>query len=513
MMSHHPDLVIGIDCSTSACKAVIFDAAGSTIAEGRHPLTLSQPQPGWHEQNADDWWEATIAALRQAVRQVDVPRLAAVCITHQRETFVPVDRHGNPLRQGILWMDERARSYLEPLETAIGKQRFHHLTGKPMSINLTAAKIAWLREHEANVFAKTVYYLDVHAFLVQRLTGQYRTGWGCADPTGLFDMTTNTYADEILSHIGIHCQQLPEAFAPGTVIGTITQTASLVCGLPAGLPVIAGIGDGQSCGLGVNITHPGDAYLNLGTSVISGVYSSLYSIDRAYRTMVGGIPGTYLLETALLGGTYTVNWFIEKFGAEAKLKYRYPQEYFDEEAAKIPPGSEGLMLVPYWNSVMNPYWDAAASGIVVGWRGRHTPLHLYRAILEGIAFEQRLITQEVEKASGLEIERFIAVGGGSRSATWCQIIADIIGKTVFRAGTVEAAALGSAILAASAAGLYPDPRSAAAAMTRREAHGFEPDPIRGAFYEELYQQVYRHLFPSLQPFLQQLTRLTENSDS
>lgn len=511
-MPHHPDLVIGIDCSTSACKSVIFDAMGSTIAEGRYPLSLFQPQPGWHEQNAEDWWEAAILSLRQAVSQVDTSRLAAVCITHQRETFVPVDRHGQPLRQGILWMDERARSYLEPLETAIGKQRFHHLTGKPMSINLTVAKIAWLRQHEASVFAKTSYYLDVHAFLVQRLTGQYRTGWGCADPTGLFDMTANSYSEEILTQVGIQRDQLPEAFAPGTVLGTLSQSAAQICGLPEGLPVVAGIGDGQSCGLGVNITHPGDAYLNLGTSVISGVYSNQYTIDRAYRTMTGGIPGTYLLETALLGGTYTVNWFIEKFGAEAKLKYRHPQEYFDAEAAQIPAGSEGLMLVPYWNSVMNPFWDAAASGIVVGWRGRHTPLHLYRAILEGIAFEQRLITQEVEKASGLEIQRYIAVGGGSRSATWCQIIANISGKTVFRAGTVEAAALGSAILAASAAGLYPDPRSAATAMTQLEGNGFKPDPICSAFYEELYQQVYCHLFPSLQPFLQRLTGLTEKSD-
>ena len=241
--------------------------------------------------------------------------------------------------------------------------------------------------------------------------------------------------------------------------------------------MIAGIGDGQMSGLGVNITHPGDAYLALGTSVVSGAFCSDYVTHPSFRTMCGGIPFTYILETALMGGGYTLNWFHEKF---ADFGVNYEREF-----ANLPPGCQGLLLVPYWNSVLGPYWDAAASGIVIGWRGFHTPVHLYRSILEGIAFEQRLCTSGVEIAAGYEVKRFIAVGGGARSDLWCQIIADITGKQVVRANTTEAAALGAGILAVYGAGWYPDIHQASQVMSHISTELFQPDPIRYKFYSQI----------------------------
>jgi xylulokinase len=293
------------------------------------------------------------------------------------------------------------------------------------------------------------------------------------------------------------------------MLGTVTKTAAEATGLRVGLPVVSGVGDGQAGGLGVNITRPGESYLNLGTAVVSGTYAASYVTDPAFRTMVGGVPGSYSLETVLLGGTYTVTWFAEKMadldasGAHAgSVEARY-----DEAIADIPPGAEGLMLVPYWNSAMNPYWDVDASGIVVGWRGVHTRAHLYRAILEGIAFEQRLHTEGVEAALGEEIGRYVAMGGGTRSARWCQIVADVTGKPVTRAATPEAAALGAGILAAAGVGLFTDVRAAAEAMTRIEAQAFTPDAERHGFYTTLYQEVYQHLFPALRTYLDRLTDL------
>ena len=162
-------------------------------------------------------------------------------------------------------MDERARELLPGLEQAFGQENFHQLTGKRLSVNLTIAKIAWFKEYRPDIFARTCKYLDVHSFLVQRLTGLYRTGWGSADPTGMFDMQNNAWAETILRQVGIRPDQLPEVYPPGTVVGSVTSSAAQACGLPAGLPVVAGIGDGQASGLGVNITSPGDAYLSLGT--------------------------------------------------------------------------------------------------------------------------------------------------------------------------------------------------------------------------------------------------------
>ena len=319
-------LVLGLDSSTTACKANVWDCRGRSIAKGYSSLALLAPQPAWHEQPAESWWESMTHAIRQAVSQVGDRRLKALCIAHQRETFVPLDEHDRPLINGILWMDERARDLLPFLEQTLGRDKFHRLTGKRLSVNLTIAKIAWLKAHRADVFAQTRKYVDVHAFLVHRLTGSYRTGWGSADPTGLFDIQNNCWAESLLDQIDIRLDQLPEVYPPGTIIGSLIPAAAEACGLPVGLPVVAGIGDGQASGLGVNIASPGDAYLSMGTSVISG-------------TMTGGVPGSYLLETVQLGGGYTVAWFMEKIAGQPGHDVASLQDFYDQAASAVPPGS------------------------------------------------------------------------------------------------------------------------------------------------------------------------------
>jgi xylulokinase len=225
--------------------------------------------------------------------------------------------------------------------------------------------------------------------------------------------------------------------------------------------------------------------------------------------MTGGIPGSYLLETVLLGGGYTLSWFMEKMAGQPGVDVASLQELYDRAAGAVPPGSAGLLAVPYWNSVLGPYWDPAASGIVIGWRGFHQLPHLYRAILEGVAFEQRLTMLGVEKALGQIVERYIAIGGGAQSDLWCQIIADITDKPVFRAVTTEAAALGAGILAAAAAGCYADARQAAQEMTRLLPRPIEPDSSRHDFYNRLFEEVYRPLFPALQLYLDRLASLSK----
>jgi len=512
-MDNASPLFIGLDCSTSACKAIVWDCRGAAIGTGVQPLSVITPRPTWHEQPAEEWRTAACKAIRQAVSGVDGRRLKALSIAHQRETFVPVDAEGRPLSNGILWMDERARGLLPGLEASFGGREFHRLTGKQLSVNLTIAKIAWIREFQPDIFARTAKYLDVHGFLARWLTGICSTGWGSADPTGLFDIERHAWAGDLLARIGIRTDQLPDTCAPGTILGTLLPSAAEECGLPKDLPVVAGLGDGQASGLGAGITAPGDAYLSLGTSVISGSFCDAYVFDPAFRTMTGGIPGTFLLETVLLGGGYTVSWFLEKMAARPGEAPSQLQEFYDRAAGEVPPGSEGLMAVPYWNSVLGPYWDPAASGIVVGWRGVHALPHLYRAILEGMAFEQRLGTMGVEEALRRSINRYIAIGGGARSALWRRIIADATGKPVFRAATAEAASLGAAILAAAGAGCFAGIREAAREMTSILPEPAEPDPSRHAFYTRLFEEVYRPLFPALQPYLNRLTSLSAKDAS
>jgi xylulokinase len=514
-MSDKSDLVIGIDCSTSGSKAIVWELDGNIVAEGRCDLPLLHPQPFWHEQSAELWWTATVEALRFCVSQVDPRRLAALSISIQRESFVPVNYQGRPLRNAIVWMDERAGALLPEIAQHIPPDRFHQITGKPFSGNLTVGKVAWLKANESDSFDATHKFLDVHSFLTHHLIGEYMTSWGCADPMGLFDMNNQEWSTEILDYLGVSKDQFPSTFPPGTLLGTLTPKAADECNLPGDLLVVAGLGDGQAAGLGINITEPGETYLSLGTGVVSGSFSPNYVTSQAFRTMFGGIPNSYMLETVILGGSYTVNWFMKNFsGLENNDSGQYlsNEEILEAAARKVPPGAQGLLLVPYWNSAMNPYWDANASGIVVGWRGIHQRQHLYRAILEGIALEQRLHTMGVQNALGYQTKKYLAAGGGAQSDLWCQIIADVTAIPVYRTKTYEASSLGAAVLAASGAGLFADVREAADAMSCFDQKPFEPDPDRHRVYKRLFEDVYLHLYPSLQQYLEKLTALTSDSE-
>lgn len=199
---------------------------------------------------------------------------------------------------------------------------------------------------------------------------------------------------------------------------------------------------------------------------------------------------------------------MEKIAGQPGLGITQLQDFYNQAASAVPPDSAGLVAVPYWNSVLGPYWDPFASGIIIDWRGFHQLPHLYRAILEGVAFEQHLGTLGVEKALGQPVQRYIAIGGGAQSNLWCQIIADITNKPVFRATTAEAAALGAGILAATAAGCYANTREVAQAITHILPHPLEPNAVNHAFYKRLFDEVYRPLFPALQLYLDRLASIS-----
>ena len=193
-MATKPDLVIAVDSSTTASKAVIWDRRGQAVAEGRAGLPLLNPRPGWYEQRADLWWESTAQALRAATGQIDPRRLGALCITHQRESFVPVDEHCRPIRHAILWLDERSLAQVEAMDARFGNARIHQITGKPVAMTPSLYKILWLQEHDPEALRRAHKLLDTHAYLAWQLTGAWRTSWSCADPMGLVDMRSFSWS-------------------------------------------------------------------------------------------------------------------------------------------------------------------------------------------------------------------------------------------------------------------------------------------------------------------------------
>jgi xylulokinase len=504
-------LVISIDSSTTGVKAIAWDRTGRAVAEGRATHPMRQPAPGWHEQSVDDWWVGACKAIGDCVGQVDARQIEALGLTHQRETFAPVDRQGVPLRNAILWSDERSSEQLAWLEATFGNDALHRLTGKPSSMTQSLPKIVWLLQNEAEIAARAHKFLDVHAYLVFRLTGDFRTSLASADPMGMVDMANRRWASDLIAALGLREDQFCELTSPGEMIGRVSSQAARETGLPEGLPVIAGAGDGQCAGLGANAIGHGRAYLNLGTGVASGALSRAYLCDRAFRTLYAPLPDAFFVEHVLRGGVYTLNWFIRNFANDllAPGQTQPPEAVLEAAAAELPPGAQGLMAVPYWNSVMSPYWDAAATGVTIGWTGVHGREHFYRALLEGVAFEQRLVGDAMMQAAGQDFSEYVAVGGGSRSDLWLQIIADVTGTPVVRSNTVEATCLGAAIVAAVAAGWFADAEAAAQAMTSISKR-FEPQTGNQAIYERLYRAVYQPLFPAVQDLVDRLTELTRS---
>jgi xylulokinase len=369
----------------------------------------------------------------------------------------------------------------------------------------------WLRDHEPEITARTHKYVDTHAYLVYHLTGRWVTSLACADPMGMVDMRRGVWAENLLTELGLDPARLVEIVPAGSVIGPLTPAAAEATGLSAGTHVVAGAGDGQCAGLGANITRPGIAYLNLGTAMVSGAHVDHYVADRAFRTLCSPVAGAFVPEEVLTAGTFTVSWFMEAFGPDVSGLSLAQEDVMEMAAVSVPPGSLGLMVVPYWKGVLPPYWDPAATGVTIGWTEVHRKEHFYRAILEGIGYEHRLVMDGVSRATGQPINEYVLMGGGARSKLWCQIVADIHGKPVSRARTTEATSLGAAILAAAAAGWYPDVRGAADAMTAT-GQQFEPDSAAHAVYERLFVEVYQQLFPSVRDLVDRLTALTHDRE-
>ena len=496
------DYVIGVDCSTTAAKAVVWNDQGASLSEARMGFDLSQPRPGWGEQNAEDWWVATSAAVRRAVQTVDATRIAAICITHQRETFVCLGETGAPLRPALLWLDGRAVAEVAEHGTA----EVHRITGKPPNPTPAWYKLLWLARHEAETMQRVGKVVDVQGFLVHRLTGEWATSWASADPLGLVDMVTHDYDDGLLDAVGLTRSQLAPVHPPGSVLGHLTDDVARELGLRLRLPVVAGVGDGQSAQLGTGITAPGKAYLNLGTGIVSGTYSDTYSHGVEYRTLCAAVPGGYTLETFMGGGTYNLNWFVERFSgldSRALGLALSPEQILETAAAQLPPGAEGLMALPYWAGSLTPYWDSNARGVLLGMTGVHGKAHVYRSLLEGIAYEQRFLTTGAEKVLEAPVDQVIALGGGSRSRVWCQIIADVMQRRVDVVQEAESTCLGAGMLAAAAVGIHDSIPAAGAAMSGT-SRGFDPDPDTSARYDRLYD-VYRDIYPSLRPLFARLS--------
>ena len=404
----------------------------------------------------------------------------------------------------MIWLDDRAQEQTRRFGAEFGAQRLHTINGKPLDVIPCLFRLIWMKEREPELFAATRMFGDVHAYLVRRLTGRWVASTASADPTGMLDIAAFDWSDAILSAAGISRGTLPALARPGDLIGEVSAAAARATGLPQGLPVYAGGGDGQCAATGVAALQAGRAYANLGTAVVAGFYGDAPAIDRAFRTETAVADGGYIYEMCVRSGTFLVDWLVgEMFGRGGEGR-RAAFAALEAEAARLPVGAGGVVAMPYWQGCMTPHWDGDARGLVAGLSGSTRQAHLYRAVLEGLALEIAQCMEQAAHASGSALDHYAAIGGGAASDLWLQILADVSAKSVLRLTTTEASALGAAMAAAKGAGWRGSLRETSLAMSGEVAARFEPEPARVARYAQL-RALQSELWPQIAAWNRRLT--------
>jgi xylulokinase len=485
------DIVVGVDASTTAVKAIAFDPSGKPLHEAKAAYPLSTPLPGHVEQQAEDWWIALRTALSELTANVPANRIAGIALTHQRETFVLIDHEGRPVRPAILWLDERARAEVAQLSGRFGHDRIRAWTGKPPDPTPGLYAMMWLNHHEPRSLEQAEYVADVGTYLHVRLTGERIASLASADPLGIVDLQARDWRPELVDAAGLSASRLPKLVPPGVKVGEISAEAARACGMEAGTPVYAAVGDGQANSLGLGVTGKGSACLSLGSGVVFGMYSANYVHSNAYRTLTAPDGTGFMLETVLRSGMQLLEWVVRTTGAASAPE-------LETRARDIQPGSQGLLMLPYFSGVMNPWWDENARGAMTGLSLDHTPAHLYRSAVEAICLEQAIATDAMEKSLGAKAASVVASGGGTNSELIMQCLTAIMERPIAVSPVKEAAALGAAMLAAIGAGWFQTTEEAATAMCATPHRVVEPDLRLAEAYRPI-KAVYCELYSALKP--------------
>ena len=511
------DYLLAIDNGTQSVRVLIFDLRGHLVDKAQVDITSYQsPQPGWVENDPEEFWTALCTACQRLWANTQVPKSAirGVTITTQRGTTINLDSHGQPLRPAIVWLDQRRADanpklswWWELALRAIGMRDTIRYFAREAEAN-------WIAQHQPALWARTDKFLLLSGYLHYRFTGRFVDS--VASQVGYipFDYKRARWAsrcDWKWQVLPIKRKMLPELVAAGAQIGCVSAAASSDTGIPQGLPIIAGAADKACEVIGAGCLTPDIACLSYGTAATINTTTPHYLEATPFiPPFQAAIPRHYNTEIQITRGFWMVNWFREQFGLyeemEARKRGVAPESLFDELVNAVPPGSMGLMLQPFWNpgiKVPGP----EAKGAVIGFGEVHTRAHLYRAILEGLAYALREGRERIERRSGTRIERVRISGGGSQSDAAMQITANIFNLPAERPHLYETSGLGAAILGAVGLGLHPDFATAVREMTR-VGQVFVPEAQHVRIYDQLYRKVYCQMYRRLQPLYRDIRDIT-----
>ena len=461
---------LAIDCGTSALKAVVYDKKFKPVAKASSEIVTVYPKPNWAEQDPNAWWKTTVQCIRQDLKKIDPEEVMGVGFTSQCHGLVLVDEGCNPIMNCLIWPDLRAIAQAEELNISGVVAEGNWKPGpEGISAHYTAAKLLWVKQNLPNAFDKTYKFLIPKDFLRTKLTMDFVTDVIGAGYTQLFDMSTGQWDWKLVDYIDFPREKMPKIHPTEEVVGYITKSASTETGLVEGTPVIAGQCNGPITPILMSLANkgkikPNEDYIILYTGTAPAIYhfSSRAGFQLEFEEMT--TPSPFFVGSLSASGGGLIKWYKEQFGSmeeQAGLKMNLsPYQILDEGASKIEPGAEGLIFLPHMMGERGPYNDFAR-GVLYGLSLGHRREHFYRAILEGITFQLKLLYDIGQGIKDIKIDKMIMFGGGSKSEIWKQITADIFGYPLYTVTEEEAATLNIACMISVGLKVYPDFKEAA----------------------------------------------------
>lgn len=442
-------LLLGIDIGTSACKVAVFNENGAVLALTNESYSVYYPQPGWVEQDADEWWEAICKGIQQVLQAdgVSAEKICGIGVDGQSWSAIPVDRGGNALSRTPIWMDTRAREICQRIKNEVGEENIFQLAGNDFLPSYTTPKMLWFKEEMPEVFAKTWKFLQSNSYIVLKLTGEISQDLSQGYGIHFFDMKKLRYNEEMAQRLGLSAELLPPLYQCDQVVGRVTKEAAALTGLLEGTPVVAGGLDAACGALGAGVYQAGQTQEQGGQAGGMSICTDQAISHKKLILSPHVVPGMWLLQGGTVGGGGVLRWLRQEFGAG---------QSFDEmtaEAEKVGAGSDGLLFLPYMAGERSPIWNPDAQGVLYGLSFDKTRGHVIRAMLEGVAYSLEHNLRTASEA-GAKFTVLNAMGGASNSRLWTQIKADVTGRTIQVPASDTATTSGAAILAGIGCGIY-----------------------------------------------------------
>ncbi|HJT74276.1 MAG TPA: gluconokinase [Chitinophaga sp.] len=472
------EYIIGVDIGTSSTKVMAVQRDGSVNAHHQQEYPIVQPEPGYSEQDPGQILQAVKNGI-QHVAELMKQAPAAVSFSTAMHSVMAIDKEGKALTPLIIWADNRSQEEVDKLKKTPLARQLYHQTGVPVHPMAPLAKILWWKEHAPEIFSQAAMFIGIKEYIFHHFLGKYITDHSTASATGLFNLQEERWNALSLQTAGITAEQLPEAVSSNTLIGGLLPEVAAETGIPATTPLVAGASDGCLAQLGSNALDDGHATLTIGTSGAVRMAANKPVVDEQGRLFTYILtPGVYVTGGAINNGGVALQWYLHSFIQTVSEKSVEVNPEL-QQALKVPPGSEGLLCLPYLHGERAPVWDGHAKGAFIGVQPQHTTWHFMRALLEGMAFGLLSITEALEQTAG-PVKRISVSGGFTASAGWVQLMADVFQRPMYLQPEGNASAMGAVLLGFRALNIET---SFAANAEEKE---FLPNPE----YAEVYRKAY-----------------------